>query len=183
MIESKDLVFRDAFNEVAAFDSPTARALVVYLVVESVLKRQVEFHQSQLLADRVLEDIYTELREKQEKLLTEYRLTQQQEDLHVDIIGEEVQEETDEEDWEHDFDEDEEKEEPEKILESQDQLAADLDSVDTGFVQLDSRSSTLQIDPSYLRAMTAVITDAVARFKYDRRELMNFAFDVMSVRD
>ncbi len=183
MIESKDLVFREAFNEVAAFDSPTVRALVVYLVVESVLKRQVEFEQSQLLGDRILESIYTELREKQEELLAEYRL-RQQEQLDADLDEEEeVQEEGDEDDWEEDDFDDGEEEEPEKILEFQDQIAADLDSVDTGFIQIDSRSLTLQIDPSDLRALTAVITDAVARFKYDRKELMDFAFDVMSVRE
>jgi len=183
MVESKDLVFRDAFNEVASFDSPTVRALVVYLVVESVLKRQVEFQQGQLLGDRILEDIYTELREKQEQLLAEYRL-RQQEQLDSDLDEEEdVQEEGDEDDWEENDFEDEEEEEPEKILEFQDQIAADLDSVDTGFIQIDSRSLTLQIEPSDLRALTAVITDAVARFRYDRKELMDFAFDVMSVRE
>jgi hypothetical protein len=183
MVESKDLVFRDAFNEVASFDNPTVRALVVYLAVESVLKRQVEFQQGQLLGDRILEDIYTELREKQEQLLAEYRL-RQQEQLDADLVEEEeVQEEGDEDHWEEDDFEDEEEEEPEKILEFQDQIAADLDSVDTGFIQIDSRSLTLQIEPSDLRALTAVITDAVARFKYDRKELMDFAFDVMSVRE
>jgi hypothetical protein len=184
MIESKDLVFREAFNEVAAFDSPTVRALVVYLAVESVLKRQVEFHQSQLLGDRILEDIYKELRDKQEELLAEYRFNQQQEQIDTDLTEEEeVQEGSDEDDREEDdFDEDE-AEEPARILEFHDQIAADLDSVDTGFIQIDSHSLTLQIEPSYLRALTAVITDAVARFKYDRKELMDFAFDVMSVRE
>lgn len=182
MVESKDLVFREAFNEVAAFDSPTVRALVVYLAVESVLKRQVEFHQSELLGDRVLEDIYTELRNKQEDQLVEYRFNQQKQ-MDVDLTEEdEVQEEGDEEDREEDFYEDE-PEEPNQIFEFHDQIAADLDSVDTGFVQIDSHRLTLQIEPSYLRALTAVITDAVARFKYDRKELMDFTFDVMSVRE
>lgn len=181
MVESQDLVFRDAFNEVAAFDSPSVRALVVFLVVESVLKRQTEFHTPHLLNDHILEDIYSELREKQEQLLAEYRFKQEQETLDDDFPDEEDPEKGDD-GWDEDDLENEE-EEPERIQDFQDQFAVDLDSMDTGFLQQDSRNATLQVEPNHLRALTAVVTDAVARFKYDRKELMDFAFDVMSVRD
>lgn len=59
----------------------------------------------------------------------------------------------------------------------------DLDSVDTGFLQQDSRAGISQIKPNEFRALTAVITDAVARFQYERTQLMDFAFDVMGIHD
>jgi hypothetical protein len=184
MVESKDLVFRDALVEVAVLDSPTVRALVVYFVVESVLNRQFEFEQAQLLNSRILENIYTELREKQKQQSAEYRARQQNEeqDDRSDAEDSDGEDNDAEDDWDDD-EVSEEEEEPVEILDFQDQLAADLDSVDTSFLRQDSRTGNLCLERNDLRALSAVIADAVARFRYDRKELMDFAFDVMGIRD
>lgn len=180
MVESSDLVFKDALREVAAFDSPSTRALVVYLVVQSVLQGRFEFYHDQLLKDRILEQIYTELREKQAHQLEEYQ--EKQESEIEDDEEDAAPEETDEDDdWDDDFDD--EDEEPAQILEFQAQLAVDLDLVDTGVLKQDFNSGAFLLQSEDLRAVSAVISDAIARFGYSRSELMNFAFDVMGVRD
>lgn len=89
MVESQDLVFREALNELAGFNSPTIRALVLYLVVESVLKGQFEFQQTELLGDPILHEIYSGLRENQKQALAEYGYKQENEPQKIDVNEEE----------------------------------------------------------------------------------------------
>jgi hypothetical protein len=181
MVESSDIVLKDALIEIAAFDSPSARALVVYLTVQSVLHSQFEFYQDQLLSELTLEGIYSELRERQAEQLAEY---EEKKALAVEdqVEEDEAAEDVDDED----FDEDDsagEEEGPVQILDFQDQLAADLDSIETGVVRQDSNSGAFHLHGDQLRASSAVISDAIARFQYSRPDLMNYAFDVMGIRD
>jgi hypothetical protein len=53
----------------------------------------------------------------------------------------------------------------------------------TGVVRQDSSSGTFHLQGDQLRASSAVISDAIARFQYTRQDLMNYAFDVMGIRD
>ncbi len=175
LVESSDLVFRDALGEISAFDGPSARALQIYLIVEYVLKGQSEFSEDTLLGDEILERMYSELREKYAELLAEYAA---KEDAKA----------KDEDESEDYFDEggsgdEDDDEEPEPILEFQDQLAADLDQIETGGVSRDSDSGTFHLQVDQLRASISVVADALARFEYSRTELMNYAFDVFGIRD
>jgi hypothetical protein len=180
MVESSDFVFREALREVAAFENPSARALVVYLTVQSALHGQFEFYQDKLLTNLILERIYSELRERQAEQLQEYneKKTLAAEDL--------VESDEDAEGVDGDFDEDEfedEEEEPAQMLDFQDQLAADLDLIEAGVVSRDSSSGAFHLHADQVRAVSAVISDAIARFQYTRPELINYAFDVMGIRD
>ena len=180
MVESSDMVFKEAQREIAAFDSPSTRALVVYLTVQSVLCSQFEFYQDQLLTDLVLEQIYTQLRERQAEQLAEY------EEKRALAAKEQVEEDEpaeDEDEWDFD-DEDyeDEDEEPVQMMDFQDQLAVDLDLIEAVASQ-DSNSGAFQLQADQLRASSAVIADAIARFQYARAELMNYALDVMGIRD
>jgi hypothetical protein len=177
MVESSDAVFRDALTEVFAFDSPSARALVIYLTVESVLSGRGEFLQEDLASDRILEDVYSELREKQADQLEE---TAAKKEAALGRAEEEEENSEDDED-EEDFDDDEEG--PVQIGEFRAQLAGDLDLIETSVVRQDSNSGSFHFHASQLRALTAVTADAIARFEYSRSELMNYAFDAMGIRD
>jgi hypothetical protein len=184
MVESSDFVFREALREVTAFESPSARALVVYLTVQSALHGQFEFYQDKLLTNLILERIYSELRERQAEQLQE---SNQKKALAAE---ERIESNEDTEGVDGDFDEDEfadegeeKEEEPVQMLGFQDQLAADLDLIEAGVVRRDSSSGAFHLQVDQLRATSAVISDATARFQYTPPELINYAFDVMGIRD
>ena len=194
MVESSDLVFREALSEMNSYEGPSARALVVYLTVESVVKSQFEFYQNNLAADPVLQQIYSELRVRQAEVLAEYvakrnlevenRIDRDADEEDFDEAESDAYEdEEDEFDDYEDEEDDSEEDEPAELLDFQDQLAADLDSIETIAGRQDSSSGAFHFQVDQLRALSAVVSDAMVRFQYSRSDLMNYALDVMGIHD
>lgn len=159
-VEAEDLVFRTAFQELESFASPTARALTIYLAVKSVTTGATRFEQDQLLSSQTLHFIYSELREKQALLL---ETPSKRNVPHKD-------------EWYED-------EEPIQIAEFQDQLAADLENMETAAVVPVAGTQSVRMLVDQVRPLNAVITDALARYEYNEHQLMEYMFDVMGVRD
>jgi hypothetical protein len=83
----------------------------------------------------------------------------------------------DEDEWEEN-----EEEEPMQLDDFEDQLAKDLELLGSDIVELEA-SPNILLRTDQLRALNAVITDALARYDYNEHGLMPYMFTVMGVRD
>lgn len=163
-MEADDFVFRRAL-EWLDHPSPSARALSVFLTVKSVLRGETRFPLDQLLREPSLHRIYDELREKQEALLSESSPSSTNPMAAAD----------DEESfWESDY-------EGEQVGDFVDQIAVDLETLE-GDTELDSLSDNVLLRTDQMRALTAVIADALARYEYNEEQLMSYMFDLF-IRD
>jgi hypothetical protein len=81
-------------------------------------------------------------------------------------------------------DEDHEEEEPViRIAEFETQITEDLDLLEADVIERDSDSNRLILKTEQLRALIAVITDALARYEYTESEVVAYTFSVMGVMD
>lgn len=189
-LEAGDMVFRDALEEVRGFAGPSSQALVILLAVNSILSGKSLFHIEELLGEKALRDIYDELREKQKATLAldaeELEALDFDSDEENDPDGENEPDRDFEEGEmsEEDSDDWEDSEEPQMpIAEFQDQLTIDLELIDSLATSEPKGSEGIQFLGTELRALTAVITDAIARYGYNKSELVNYMYDVMGIRD
>ncbi len=164
-VEEEDIVFKEAMLELENLESPSARALTIYLAVKAITTGELIFQQDGLLSSSRLHGIYRNLREKQASLL-ENAAEMQPSQPHDD----------DNNYWG-------EQDEPIQIAEFDDQLAADLENMEAGVVEAVTGTQALQFLPDQTRALSAVITDALARYEYGENQLMEYMLDVMGVRD
>lgn len=182
MMEAKDIVFKRAQEELANYESPSARALIIFMLATTTFReKDAFFDQERLTSERTLGDIYEELRNRQASLLHEFRgkkepLRAIEEDRDAGgPLGSDVEDDLDDE---YELDNDE----PIQLREFNEQLAIDLDEIDTDTIQ-QSGTDAFQIEAQQFRALTAVITDAVARYDYGRDQVIEYMVDVMGLRD
>lgn len=162
-VEAEDLVFRQALLDLDAFENPSARALVLYLAVKSIISGTIEFQLEELLSNPVLHSIYGELRSKQALLLEESRRRKPRRMRDDDWWDEEWQ--------------------PPQIAEFDEQLAADLEEMETSAVNPVIGTQSICFLSDQMRALNAVITDALARYEYNESQLIEYMLDVMGIRD
>lgn len=177
--QADDIVIRDALNSLSQ-SSPSAQALAAFLAVKSVLTGAREFSETDILRAPDLRRIYGELRDKQAQLI-EGALDDinANSDFEMDEPeGDEGLEDEDDDDY--GFRDDE----PViRIAEFETQITEDLDLLEADVIERDSHSNGLILKTEQLRALIAVITDALARYEYTENELMAYMFSVMGVMD
>jgi hypothetical protein len=174
-IEANDLVFQRALREIGHYESPSAQALIIYITVEAVLTGKMEFDVAALQADTILRAIYTEVREKQEAMLDDARSSEisfSELDEHGSFDRHD----------EGDDDADEEVDEPIQILDFEEQLVIDLETIDTGILTQAASGQAICLLSDQTRSLNAVIMDALARYEYSRSQLMDYMFDAMGTR-
>jgi hypothetical protein len=164
IVEEEDIVFRQAILELENLESPSARALAIYLAVKAIITGELIFQQGALLFNPKLHGIYADLREKQASLLESAAEIQPSQPDDRDNY------------WE-------EEAEPIQIAEFDDQLAADLENMEAGVVEAITGTQAIRLLPDQTRGLNAVITDALARYEYGEDQLMEYMLDVMGVRD
>ena len=170
-MESGDLVFRLALESLE-LPSPSARALTIFMVVRSVLTGLLRFNVDEFSQDPTLRNVYDELRDHQTYLLDQSRqYALEQTTSHDDNPDED-------EAWEED-----EEEEPIQLDYFEGQLAKDLEIMDSDIVDLDPASPNVLLRTGQVRALSAVVTDALARYDYSEPQLMAYMFSLMGVRD
>ncbi len=161
-MEADDFVFRRALESLE-LSSPSARALTVYLAVKSVFTGATCFSLAQLLSEPSLRGIYGELRNTQAELLSDFRASV----AEVEANNE-------------NFDYEDEAG-PVQLGDFEDQIAADLELLDSD-IELDRSSDRVLLQADQIRALTAVIADALARYEYNEEQLTSYMFDLF-VRD
>ncbi len=169
--QADDVVFRNAMDSLDQ-TSPSAQALAIFLAVKGVLTGEREFPEDEILSNADLRRVYRELRDKQ-ALLIEGALddTDDRSDFELNNTDSE---------YEYGF----ENEEPViRIAEFETQITEDLELLETDVIERDSDSNRLVLNTDHLRALNAVITDALARYEYTESELMAYMFSVMGVMD
>lgn len=176
-MESGDLVFRMALDSLS-FPSPSARALAVFIAIKSVLTGQVEFSTDKLHSESALQMIYEELRVRQEDLVDMYN----QAVVEKATLPEETPKDTDANDDDFHEDEDED-EEPMQLDEFDGQLAKDLAILECEMIDLNSSSGNIVLRTDQIRALNAVISDALARYDYNEQQLVGYMFSLMGIRD
>ncbi len=155
-MEGDDLVFRLAIESVE-FPSPSARALAAFLVVQFALTGQARFSTTSLLESPPLRNIYDELRERQRDLLNDI-------EIYEDVAAEA---------WDE--------EEPVQIDDFELQLSADLALLDNDVLEMDSNTEEGRLRAEQLRALIAIVSDALARYDYDEDELRRYMFTLLGV--
>ena len=169
-MESGDLVFQLALESLD-LPSPSARVLAIFMAVKSALTGRTDFNADQFLGDPTLRNIYDDLRKQQEDLLELTRQTALEKSASSEGNS-------DADEWEKT-----DEEELVQLGEFDDQFANDLELLESEMVDLDPASPNIRLQPDQLRALNAVITDALARYDYAEHQLMNYMFSLMGVRD
>jgi len=166
-VEAEDFVFKEALHELGAYDGPSQRALVVYLAVKSVVAGMLIFDNDMLQSSSTLHSAYSELRQKQAKLLD-----QRSEDSQRKIDKDDRDKEDD--DWNV---------QTVQIADFQEQLAIDLEALESGVLASVAGSQSTRFLGDQVKAVNAVIANALARYDYNESQLMSYMFDVMGVLD
>jgi len=173
VMEADDIVFRRALASIE-LPFPFARALIVFFAIKLALTGATAYTLGELHGDESLRSIYKELSEQQAVLLE-----QSLERTEVPSLDIELREGSlaDEDEYN-----DEEEYQPVKLVEFDEQIATDLDFIDTSFVELDANSDVIRVLPEQMQPLLAVVTDALVRYEYNEAQLSSYMFDLM-IRD
>ena len=155
-MEEEDYVFQLARTSLE-LESPSARALAIFIVVRSAFTAASRFTIDELLGDPGLRSIYEDLRVQQAALLDQS--------------------------LERNLEHDSEDYPPVQIEDFEDQVAADLELLETDVVELEPASQGVELRLDRVRALNAVVMDALARYEHNEAQLMSYMFTLMSVRD
>jgi len=167
-LEAGDLVFKLALDALD-MPNPSARALAIFLTIKHVVSGSRRYVIEDLTRDFKLRTVYEDLRKRQEELLDIAR----QVALERDIARSEGEEDSCEPD---DDDED-----PIQLADFEQQIAEDLELLDSDLVEMDSGSHNIMLRTDALRPVVAVVADALARYEHNERELIEYMFSVMGV--
>lgn len=161
-VETEDIVLRLALESIE-IPSPSARALVIYMTVKSVLAGRLSFKVDDLLSDPILRTSYNELREQHSTLNAsgEY-----DEGEVAEMSGA----------WSRDYP-------VQQVADFESQIADDLSLVETDLLEYSSDSGEIILGTNSVLALRAVVSDAVARYSYDEPELLAYMFSLAGVRD
>jgi uncharacterized protein DUF4365 len=171
-MEADDLVFRKALDSLDQ-PSPSAQGLAIFLAVKSVLTGQQEFSQAELIRDSGLRRIYDGLREKQAELME-------------GALEDDEPQESDTRDREMDDEDDlheEDDAEMVRVAEFEPQITEDFETLEADLIDRDSGSDSFIMKTDQLRALNAVIADALARYEYSESELMAYMLSIMGILD
>jgi len=170
-MQAGDIVFRNALDSLDQ-SSPSAQALAVFLAVKFVLTGKREFLDTEIVSDTVLRRVYDELRAKQAQLIE--GALDDNEVWNFDTTDTDVDDEHD--DFASHY------EQPVMHLsEFESQITEDFELLEADIIDRDATSNRLVLRTEQLRALNAVIADALARYEYTESELMAYMFSVMGV--
>jgi hypothetical protein len=187
-MEADDHVFKEALKSVA-YDTPTARALVVFLSVHFVLTGSSLITLPGLTQDKRLRSIYEELRNRQiEEITATLDDTDEDSGSYAKMASFEGGDENnvngeDDECDEDDDEEDGEVDEPVELDEFEPQLGQDLAELEDEVLETDNASDGYQILTTEIRALSAVALDALVRYEYNEEQLYAYMFNAMGIRD
>ena len=175
-MEADDYVFKEALNSLY-FETPTAKALAVYLSVYFVTTGNPHITFAELIADKALRTMYEEIRERQAELIAS-TLRETDEELEGYEEDEENEKDEDEADEEDDYNE-----EPVELEDFEPQLVSDIALLEDAVLESDNSSESYQILTNQIQPLCAVALDALVRYVYNDEQLLAYMFSAMGVRD
>jgi hypothetical protein len=171
-MQAEDIVYRKALDSVGQ-SSQSAQALAIFLAVKAVLTGQKEFSHAEIVSDGALRRVYDELREEQALLLESA-----QDDEASGLVEEDVEPEDEDDPY---FYEDEE--EVPRVAEFEPQITEDLETLEGDLIERDTGSGTFALKTDQLIALSAVISDALARYDYSESELRAYMLSIIGILD
>ncbi len=172
-MQADDIVFRKALDSLDQ-SSQSAQALAIFLAVKAVLTGRRVFSHTEVVGDAALRRVYDGLREKQARLL---------EGALDDNEVSEVDDDDAETEDEADLDYYDDAEDVIRVAEFEPQITEDFETLEADLIDRDGGPDTFTLKTDQLRALNAVITDALARYEYTESELMAYMFSIMSILD
>jgi hypothetical protein len=167
-MDKGDFVFRRAVESIE-LSSPSARALIIFMTVRAVLTNVRRFDIEELLGEAALRSVYNDMRDQQEALLS----VDSTEEVESEEMTEKVDGDESDEYYDDQF----------VIKDFQSQVDEDLDLLDTDAVEIDSVSQTVVLRLNRLHPLSALITDALARYEYtSENALLAYMFSLMDVQ-
>lgn len=170
-MQAEDIVYRKALDSLGQ-SSQSAQALAIFLAVKAVLTGQKEFSHTEIVSDGALRRVYDELREDQALLLESA-----QDDEASGLIEEDV--ETEDEDDPYFYEDEEEL----RVAEFEPQVTEDLETLEGDLIDRDTGSGTFALKTDQLIALSAVISDALARYDYSESELRAYMLSIIGILD
>jgi hypothetical protein len=170
-MQEGDIVLIRALESLS-HQTQTAQSLAIFLAVKAVLAGGHEFTECQVLEDATLKRMYRKLLDEQ-TLLIEGAF-----DDNDDVDGDPPY--TNGEDGEENYTDESEMT---RIAEFGTQVPEDLALLENDLIERSSGSNNFVLMTDQLRALYAVIADALARYEYTEDELMSYMFSVMRVTD
>ena len=163
----------------ADFETPTAKALAVFLSVYFVTTGNPHVTIAVLIADKALRTIYEEIRARQAELMAS---TLRETDEELEDYQEDEEYVQDEDEGE-DEEEDDYDDEPVELEDFEPQLVLDIALLEDAVLESDSSSESYQILTNQMRPLCAVALDALVRYEYNDEQLLAYMFSAMGVRD
>jgi hypothetical protein len=161
-MEADDIVYREALSTLD-FESPSARALAIFLAARFVVHNQFRFDVDALVSDAVLRLQYQAIREEQAGLLEAYQEAEETRSK---------KRKRDPDDWDEDEDL-----EPVQVAEFEDQLAQDLSELEGALMERDSGDLILRTEQ--LRPVSALMLDALVRYGYAEADLRSYMLSLL----
>jgi hypothetical protein len=171
-MQAEDIVYRKALDSLGQ-SSQSAQALAIFLAIKAVLTGQKEFSHTEIVSDGALRRVYDELREKQALLLESA-----QDDEASGLVEEDA--ETEDEDDPYFY---EDEEEVPRVAEFEPQITEDLETLEGDLIDRDTGSGTFALKTDQLIALSAVISDALARYDYSESELRAYMLSIIGILD
>jgi hypothetical protein len=175
-MEADDYVFKEALTSLD-FETPTAKALAVFLSVHFVTTGNPHITFAELIKDKALRTMYEELRGRQAEFIAS-TLRETDEELEGYEESEEYGQDEDEADEEDDYND-----EPVELEDFEPQLVSDIALLEDAVLESDSSSESYQILTSQMRPLCAVALDALVRYEYNDEQLLAYMFSAMGVWD
>jgi hypothetical protein len=173
-MEADDYVFKEALTSLD-FETPTAKALAVFLSVCFVTTGNPHVTIAELIADKALRTMYEEIRERQAELMAS---TLRETDERLEGYEQDEEYVQDEDEEEDDYDD-----EPVELEEFEPQLVLDIALLEDAVLESDSSSESYQFLTNQMRPLCAVALDALVRYGYNDEQLLAYMFSAMGVRD
>jgi hypothetical protein len=179
-LEANDYVFQRALNSLDDFETPSAKALAVFLSVQFAISGNSHITFAELTEQKALRNIYEELREKQAELIAS-TLRETDEELegdegeHSGEYGPGEAEDAEEDDYDD--------EEMVELEDFEPQLVSDIELLENDILEREVSSESYRILTDQLRPLNAVAFDALVRYEYNEDQLYAYLFSAMGVRD
>lgn len=164
--EADDTVLKRAI-EAIQFANASARALAIFIAVESAAIGITSMNRNELISSPILQRVYDEIRERQQEMLEEA----------------EAEDEDDWEEWEDEEEYEDAYDGTAPIAEFEEQLAEDLDLLDTDLVSIDAKSEIIDLRHEQLLPLVAVVADALVRHEYTKENVLPYMFSLFRVLD
>ena len=167
-LQAEDVVFKKALETIDIF-GPSARALAVVIAVHFALEGKDSFDPTVLLTNHTLRSVYEELRRRQEVAVEEFYKSREKRRKRRKTKA-----------WDEEDDDDEV---PIRIANFEEQLGKDLAILENLIIDVPATGETLTIRSEAVMPLTAVIVDAVVRYRYDTKSILPYMFSLTGVLD